>query len=62
MLSILITVVVVLLIVGLVLYLMNLAPIDPRIKQAITAIVIVFCIIWLLYTFIAGAGTFPHWR
>jgi len=54
MIAVLVTVVVVLLIVGLILYLMNLAPIDARIKQAITAIVIVFCIIWLLYMLMPG--------
>lgn len=62
MLALLITVVIVLLVVGLVLYLMNLAPIDARIKQAIVAIVIVFVIIWLLML-VTGHGTYaPLWR
>lgn len=40
--------IVALLVVGLVLFLITLVPIDSRIKLAIQAIVIVFAVIWLL--------------
>ena len=46
--DLLITLVVALLVIGLLLYLISLAPIDARIRNAITAIVIVFVIIWLI--------------
>ena len=45
----LISLVTVLIIVGLLLYIARLLPIDPVVKQIITAIVIVFVVIWLLY-------------
>lgn len=37
-----------LLVLGLVLYLVSLTPIDARIKMAIYAIAIIFAVIWLL--------------
>lgn len=44
----LISVVVFLLIVGLVLYILSIAPIDATMKQIGRAIIIVFALIWLL--------------
>ena len=44
----LISLVVVLVVVGLILYLLTLVPIDPTMKKVIHAVVIVFVIVWLL--------------
>jgi hypothetical protein len=51
--SLLITLVVVLIVVGVGLYLVNLLQISPTIKQAINAIVIAATVIYLLLYFVA---------
>lgn len=49
-------IIVVLLIVGLVLYLLQLVDIDPTIKRVIQAIVIVLVVIWALRFLLPMAG------
>jgi hypothetical protein len=48
----LIEVVVVLVIVGLLLWLLSQFPIDPTMHRIIRAVVIVFVVLWLVYTFL----------
>jgi uncharacterized membrane protein len=50
----LIQIVICLIIVGLLLYVVNLLPIEPNIKQIIRVVVIVFVVIWLLYALMGG--------
>lgn len=45
-----------LIIVGAVLYIMNLLPIDARIKSIITVLVIVLVAIWALQVLLGGGG------
>jgi ABC-type glucose/galactose transport system permease subunit len=47
----LINVVILLIILGVVLYLLNLLPVDPQLLQIIRVIVILFAILWLLNLF-----------
>jgi hypothetical protein len=57
----LISLVVTLIIVGLLLWLVGMLPIDPAIKQIIRVIVIIFVVLWLvnaLGLFGAGFGNF----
>jgi hypothetical protein len=59
----LIQLVICLIIVGLLLYIVNLLPMDANIKQIIRVVVIVFIIIWLLYTLMGAAGPgYPAWH
>jgi hypothetical protein len=51
----LITLVVVLIVIGLVMYLVQMLPIDAKFKQIIQVVLILFCIIWLL----GMIGVFP---
>jgi hypothetical protein len=44
-----------LIIVGLLLYIVNLLPIEANIKQIIRVVVIVFIVIWLLYALMGAA-------
>ena len=52
----LLTLVLYLIIIGLLLYLVDLLPIDARIKRVIQIVVVVFVIVWLLQAlgFLAG--------
>lgn len=52
----LLQVLILLLVVGAVLYLLNIIPIDGRIKQIIQVIVIVVVAIWLLKLLLPAAG------
>jgi hypothetical protein len=61
MLELLLSLVIVLLIVGLLLYVINLLPLDPNIRQIIQAIVVIFIVIWLL-SILLGVGQFPALR
>ena len=57
----LIQLVISLIIIGLVLYVVNLLPIDAGIKQIIRVVIIVFIVIWLLYALMGAApGSFPR--
>ena len=60
----LISIIVALVVVGLVLYLIGLIPMDGTIKQIIKVIVIIAVIVWLLQTFgflgSIGHGRFMH--
>lgn len=56
----LIQLVICLIIVGLLLYIVNLLPMDANIKQIIRVVVIVFVVIWLLYALMgASPVAFP---
>jgi hypothetical protein len=55
----LIQIVICLIIVGLLLYVVNLLPIEPNIKQIIRVVVIVFIVIWLLYALMGAAPMAP---
>jgi hypothetical protein len=55
----LISVIVALVVVGLVLYLIGLIPMDGTIKQIIRAVVIIAVIVWLLQTF-GFVGSIGH--
>ena len=57
-----VSIVVALVVVGLVLYLIDIIPMDRTIKQIIRAIVIVGVIIWLLqaFGFIGSVGSLFH--
>lgn len=55
MISILLT----LFVVGAILWLINLAPIDGTIKRIIHGVVILCVIIWLLQLFVPGVTLFP---
>jgi hypothetical protein len=57
-----ISIIVALVVVGLVLYLIDIIPMDRTIKQIIRAIVIVGVIIWLLqaFGFIGSIGSLLH--
>jgi cation transporter-like permease len=47
----LITLIVVLIVVGVVLYLINnYLPMDPKIKQILNIVVVIFVILWLLFS------------
>ncbi len=53
----LITLVIVLVVVGIVLYLINnYVPMDPKIKNILNIAVVIFVLIWLLVTFLGVAG------
>lgn len=57
----LISVIVALIVVGLVLYLINMIPMDGTIKQIIRIVVIIAVIVWLLQTFgLLGSIGHPH--
>lgn len=56
--SALISIVIALIIVGLVLYLVGLLPIDATIKKIINVVVIVAVIIWLLAVFLPSVGAY----
>jgi len=59
----LIQLVITLIIVGLLLYVVNLLPIEPNIKQIIRVLVIVFIVIWLLYALMGAApASYPFRR
>ena len=59
----LIQLVITLIIVGLLLYVVNLLPLDANIKQIIRVVVIVFIVIWLLYALMGAAGpVYPAWH
>jgi hypothetical protein len=59
----LIQLVITLIIVGLLLYVVNLLPLDANIKQIIRVVVIVFIVIWLLYALMgAGPASYPFRR
>ena len=60
----LISIIVALVIVGLLLYLLGLIPMDGTIKQIIRVLVIVAVIVWLLQTFgfIGSMGSLGHTR
>lgn len=50
----LITLIIYLIVVGLILYLVGMLPIDAQIKQIINVVVIVALIIWLLQLLVGG--------
>lgn len=50
----LLSLLVMLIIVGVVLYLVSLIPMDARIKTAITVIAIAFVVIWLIQALLGG--------
>ncbi len=52
----LVSLLIVLILVGLLLYIAKLLPIDPVVKQIMTAIVVVFIAIWLIYALAGGSG------
>ena len=57
----LIQLVISLIIIGLLLYVVNLLPIDAGIKQIIRVVIIVFIVIWLLYALMGAAPvSFPR--
>ena len=58
----LITVIVTLIVVGLLLYLVGLIPMDGTIKQIISVVVIIAVVIWLLQTFglLGSLGIHTH--
>jgi len=59
--STIISIIVTLIIVGLVLYLIDLIPMDGAIKQIIRIIVIILVILWLLRAFgLLGGGPVTH--
>jgi hypothetical protein len=58
----LIQLVITLIIVGLLLYVVNLLPLDANIKQIIRVVVIVFIVIWLLYALMGAAPAYPFRR
>lgn len=47
----LITIVITLVVVGVVLWLINLIPMQPTIKRIVNAIIVIFIIIWLMKIF-----------
>lgn len=49
-----------LIVIGVVLYLVSLLPLDATIKQIIQVLTIVFAILWILQLFLAGAGGFGN--
>ena len=51
-----ISLIIALLVLGLVLYVVNLLPIDGTIKQIIQAVAIVAIVIWVIQTFMGGRG------
>lgn len=56
-----ISIIVTLIVVGLLLYLVDLIPMDGAIKQIIRVIVIILVILWLLRSFgLLGAGGHSH--
>lgn len=55
--DLLISLVFVLIIIGLLLYLLNLLPLDPQIRAIIHAVVIIFVVLWLL-SVLLGYGRF----
>jgi hypothetical protein len=52
---------IVLIILGLVLYVINLLPIDATIKKIIVAVAVVFVVIWVIEIFLGGAGFAVPW-
>ena len=54
----LISIVIVLIVVGVLLWLVNqYIPMDPKIKQILNAVVVIAVVLWLLYAFVGGV---PH--
>lgn len=53
----LIGLVVILIVIGLVLYLLDLLPLDAKIRSLIRIVVVVFVILWLLTLFLPALGT-----
>lgn len=54
---------VVLIVMGLLLWVVSLIPMDPTIKQIIHVVVIVFVCLWLIYVLLGysnGVPMFPH--
>lgn len=52
----LLTLLIVLIVVGVALYLVQLIPMDARIKQIIIVLAILFVVIWLLRALLGGGG------
>jgi len=50
----LLSLLILLIVIGVVLYLINLIPMDARIKQAIIVIAIAFVVIWLIRALLGG--------
>lgn len=52
-----------LIVIGLLLYVVNLLPLDPVVKKIIQAVAICLIVIWLIYAFFpmgGWAGPLPH--
>ncbi len=61
MLSIFITLIVVLIVVGLVLWILGFLPLDPTIQQIIRGLVIILAVLYVLFTLLPLArGHLPH--
>jgi multisubunit Na+/H+ antiporter MnhB subunit len=57
----LITLIVVLVVVGVLLYLINrYVPMEPRIKKILNVAVIIFVLLWLIFSFLNTAGVNVH--
>jgi ABC-type glucose/galactose transport system permease subunit len=51
-----------LIVIGVILYLVTLLPLDPTIQLLIRVLVIIFAILWLLQLFAGGGSGFGHLR
>lgn len=54
-----INLIIILLVVGLVLYLISLMPIDPTIKRVVTVLVLFVVILWVLQAFFPALNHWP---
>lgn len=54
-----IQIIIVLILLGLLLYVVNLLPIDATIKKVIVAVAVVFVVIWVIEIFLGGGFAYP---
>lgn len=57
-----IEIIIVLILLGLLLYVLNLLPIDATIKKIIVAVVVVLVVIWIIELFLGGGFAYPLFR
>ena len=62
MIDLLVYVIIVLVVIGLLYWLVTMLPLPAPIKQIVTVLIVIICIIWVLYMFAPLLGSGPHFH
>ena len=62
MLSLLITILIVAIVISLAWWILGMLPLPPQVKQVITVVMVVICVLWLLFDVLLPLAGHPVWR